>query len=226
MRTIKYLLLIIIVLVCAGLVYLYSGAYNIGTDVPHTASVHWLLNVLRERSIETHAKGIKVPPLNDPQMIATGAHDYAHLCSGCHLAPGMPDTEIRHGLYPQPPDLSQGKPPAPATVFWIVKHGIKFTAMPGWGATHDDPALWSIVAFVEKLPSLSADQYAAITRNDNGEVHGGSTSVPPASPSSVMTPPAGNGSVTSAAPSTPESAATSAAASSQNSSARNATYAR
>lgn len=222
MKTLKYLLLIIIVLICAGLVYLYSGAYNIGTDVPHTTPVHWVLSVLRERSIETHAEGTKVPPLGDPKMIETGAHHYAQLCSGCHLAPGMPDTEIRQGLYPRPPDLGKHKPLDPATAFWIIKHGIKFTAMPGWGPTHDDTALWSIVAFVEKLPSLSGDQYAAIIHNDDHEVHGALSSVPPpvaestapASPSSVMAPPAGNSSAPSIAPTTPVPAPAPAASSS------------
>jgi len=220
MRTIKSLLAIIVILIFAGLVYLYSGAYNIGTDVAHTAPVHWLLSVLRERSIETRAKGIKVPPLTDPAMIATGAHHYAKMCSGCHLAPNMPDTEIRQGLYPQPPDLSEHKPPPPAVVFWIVKHGIKFTAMPAWGPTHDDPALWAIVAFVEKLPSLSADEYAAMTRRDNPQAlpaapSAGKALSAPAPASSVMPAPAGS-SAAAPVPATPTSTPAPAASAGRN----------
>lgn len=33
------------------------------------------------------------------------------------------------------------------------------TGMPAWGVGHDDATLWSIVAFVTKLPGLSADHY-------------------------------------------------------------------
>ena len=205
MKTIKALLLIIVVLLFAGLIYLYSGAYNIGADVPHTAPVHWALSVLRDRSIATHAKGIRVPPLTNPEMIATGAHHYAEMCSGCHLAPGMPDTEIRQGLYPQPPDLARGTPPPAETVYWVVKHGIKFTAMPAWGATHDETALWAIVAFVEKLPSLSSDQYAAMTSSeDAAEVAHGNGASMPASPASTVTPAASGSSL---APASPSSAA-------------------
>ena len=53
----------------------------------------------------------------------------------------------------------------PAETFWIIKHGIKMTAMPAWGKTHDDRLIWDMVAFVRKLPGLSPAQYQAITQN-------------------------------------------------------------
>lgn len=31
--------------------------------------------------------------------------------------------------------------------------------MPAWGVGHDDETIWSIVAFVNKLPGLSAEHY-------------------------------------------------------------------
>lgn len=31
--------------------------------------------------------------------------------------------------------------------------------MPAWGLGHDDAAIWSIVAFVTRLPGLSAEHY-------------------------------------------------------------------
>ncbi len=39
------------------------------------------------------------------------------------------------------------------------------SAMPAWGVTHDDPTLWSIVAFLRKLPTLTPEQYAEMTEN-------------------------------------------------------------
>ncbi|MGC1520814.1 MAG: hypothetical protein WA803_04675 [Steroidobacteraceae bacterium] len=32
---------------------------------------------------------------------------YAELCAGCHLAPGVTQSDIRPGLYPHPPNLAQ-----------------------------------------------------------------------------------------------------------------------
>jgi ketosteroid isomerase-like protein len=80
------------------------------------------------------------------------------MCTGCHLKPGMTDSEIRSGLYPQPPNLSQQRVD-PQDAFWVIKHGLKMSAMPAWGLTHDDDTIWSMVAFLQKLPDLTPAQY-------------------------------------------------------------------
>jgi mono/diheme cytochrome c family protein len=69
------------------------------------------------------------------------------------------------GPDPNPPQLSQGTDLSSAEEFWILKHGIKMTAMPAWGVTHSDKLLWNIVAFVRKVPSLSAQQYQALVKS-------------------------------------------------------------
>jgi mono/diheme cytochrome c family protein len=51
----------------------------------------------------------------------------------------------------------------PAEEFWVIKHGIKMSAMPAWGAAHDDSTIWAIVAFVRQLPDLTPDRYQALT---------------------------------------------------------------
>jgi mono/diheme cytochrome c family protein len=144
----------------------YAGAYNISADAPHTGPVSWLLDNVRLRSITVRAAGISVPrDLQNPKRIAAGAAEYAEMCSGCHLAPGMKKTEISQGLYPRAPELSRGVPLTPAEEFWVLKHGIKMTGMPAWGPTHDDAVLWDIVAFLRKLPALTPAQYQAIAKS-------------------------------------------------------------
>jgi len=157
--------------------------YDIGADTPHSEPVHETLEILRERSIAVRAVDIEVPPLDDPALIAAGAQHYSAMCSGCHLAPGMEESEIRAGLYPQPTNLAQRKQgesytdmdlqTAAARQFWIIKHGIKLTAMPAWGTTHSDDAIWALVAFLQKLPELSAQDYKSISISVGGHQHGG-----------------------------------------------------
>ncbi len=138
--------------------FVYSGLYNIGADDHHTKPVFAVLQTLRENSIHARSKDIVVPDLNDPQLILKGAGQYAAMCTGCHLKPGMKDSEIRPGLYPQPPNLSQVRV-EPKEAFWVIKHGIKMSAMPAWGGSHDDPTMWSMVAFLQKLPDMTPAQY-------------------------------------------------------------------
>ena len=144
----------------------YAGLYNVAADVPHTQPVFWLMTTARERSVAVRAKDIEVPnDLADPKRITLGAGQYAEMCAGCHLAPGMKRTEIARGLYPRAPELRRKGRLTPAEQFWVVKHGIKMTGMPAWGVTHDDEVLWDVVAFLRKLPDLSADQYQALVKS-------------------------------------------------------------
>ena len=153
-------------LLAAAVVAIYAGLYNIAADVPHTQPVYWLLDTIRHRSVVTRARDIVVPnDLDDANRISKGAGQYAEMCSGCHLAPGMKRTEISQGLYPRAPELRRGTDLTPAEQFWIVKHGVKMTGMPAWGITHNDELLWDVVAFLQKLPELSADEYQALVKS-------------------------------------------------------------
>lgn len=156
-----------LLLLLAGVaVAIYSGFYNIAADVPHTQTVYWLFETVRDRSIAVQAQEIAVPnDLNDPNRIPRGAGQYAGMCSGCHLAPGMKRTEISRGLYPRAPELRRRTDLTPAEQFWIVKHGVKMTGMPAWGVTHNDELLWDVVAFVDRLPELTPEQYETLVKN-------------------------------------------------------------
>lgn len=153
-------------LIGAAVVAIYAGLYNIAADVPHTQPVYWLLDTIRERSVIARARDIVVPnDLDDANRISKGASEYAEMCSGCHLAPGMKRTEISQGLYPRAPELRRGTDLTPAEQFWIIKHGVKMTGMPAWGITHDDELLWDVVAFVRKLPEMTPEQYETMVKN-------------------------------------------------------------
>jgi hypothetical protein len=46
----------------------------------------------------------------------------------------------------------------------VIKNGIKFTGMPSFGlAGASDQDIWSIVAFIKKLPGISDDDYKTWT---------------------------------------------------------------
>ncbi|EIM00868.1 cytochrome c family protein [Rhodanobacter sp. 115] len=150
------------VLTLGAAAFVYSGMYNIGADDHHTKPVFTLLQTLRDRSIHLRSEDIKVPNLDDPQLILKGAGQYAAMCTSCHLEPGVENSELRKGMYPQPPNLSKVRVD-PREAFWVIKHGIKMSAMPAWGmAGHDDPTIWSMVAFLQKLPAMTPAQYKDI----------------------------------------------------------------
>ncbi len=150
-------------LVGAFFMLLYTGAFNVAADDPHWDVTTRALAWTRERSISTRAIEVAVPDLADPELIALGAEHYGAMCVGCHLAPGMGDNELRQGLNPKPPNLTERRDRRPAESFWIIKHGIKMSGMPAWGVTHDDDSIWGLVAFLQQLPTLDAAGYQALT---------------------------------------------------------------
>jgi len=148
----------------AALAYLYAGLYPVGADVPHSRLTYWLLDSLRERSVRRAAKDIEVPDLDQPARLLAGGPDYHEMCSGCHLRPGRQQSDRAIGLYPRPPDLTKAAvASSPGRRFWIIKHGIKASGMPAWGPTHDDERIWNMVAFLQRLPELTPDQYQILT---------------------------------------------------------------
>jgi mono/diheme cytochrome c family protein len=150
----------LMILALAGALFIYSGAYPMGADRPHLPVTEKLIGTLRDRATQGAAASIVVPSLDDPSMIAQGAARYDALCTGCHEAPGTAETSLRVGLYPQPPNLVDVGIDNPGEAFWIIKHGIKMTAMPAWGKSYDDAQLWAIVAFLKRLPNATPTQYA------------------------------------------------------------------
>ena len=153
------------VLIGVAALAIYAGIYDIGADEPHSQPVFWLLQTVRDRSIAVHAADAVPVDLSDTKRIASGAVQYEEMCSTCHLVPGMKRTEISWGLYPRAPELRRGSRLTPSEQFWVVKHGIKMTGMPSWGVTHDDELLWDIVAFLSKMPELTADEYQGLVRS-------------------------------------------------------------
>jgi mono/diheme cytochrome c family protein len=168
MKTLTTAVLTLAVVAAGGAIWLATGNLDIAADSPHSMIVYKTIEFARERSLDEKGDDIDVPPLGDPQQLAEGGEHYVAMCDGCHLGPGVADNEFRKGLYPQPPDLSKQAIDSPGEAFWAIKHGLKMTAMPAWGLTHDDKTIWAMVAFLQKLPSLSPDDYKKIAAEAAG----------------------------------------------------------
>jgi mono/diheme cytochrome c family protein len=160
--SVAFVLVLLLALAAFAGIFIYAGFYDIGADAPHSGLVYNTLQELRERSIETRSRDIRMPAdLTSPRRIAAGAGLYAEMCTGCHLGPGVEKSEMSQGLYPQAPELARGTDLTSAQQFWVIKHGVKLSAMPAWGKTHTDELIWDMVAFLQRLPKLSPQQYKA-----------------------------------------------------------------
>lgn len=170
-RFVGALVVWVVVAVIAFFVFAFTGMYQVGADVPHWSITRHAIGMVREHAIDRRIADIKVPPLGDPALVRLGAQHYSEMCTGCHLAPGMGHSELRDGLYPRPPNLTRFAPD-PAEAFWIIKHGLKMTAMPAWGSSHDDQTIWAMVAYLQRQPRMSAAEFHALAAGaDEDEAH-------------------------------------------------------
>jgi len=176
MKTIRALIVLIIVAIGAAVAYAYSGWYDVSVGTGHNAVTEWYLETLRERSIEARAAQIQVPGLDDPAMIEAGSLHYDDGCAGCH---GKPGSEPADTFDPPPPALARHAED-PAEAYWIIQNGIKMSAMPIKGRGHSEEEIWSIVAFLQELPELTPGEYKAMVEeakasgaHDHDHDHGG-----------------------------------------------------
>ncbi len=150
----------------AGLLFIYSGIYNVAATGKDSSLISWILETTRERSIDKRYENVALPDksvFQDPKTINVGFAHYNEMCVGCHGAPGLEAGEARDGLNPEPPILAHVvRNTSDKKLFWIIKNGVKFTGMPAWGPSHSDEKIWAMVAFVKALPDMSPEQYKAL----------------------------------------------------------------
>lgn len=164
---------IVIVMAVGGLLVTWSGVVNIGASSGHWPGMGWFLQFAMRQSVQRHAAGIEVPPLNEPGMILRGAAHYATGCAPCHGEPGNPRTPIVRHMTPPvtflPPIIEQWKP---NELFWMVRHGLKYTGMPAWVAPGRPDEVWSMVAFLLRLPELDALAYEKLAYGETAAGRG------------------------------------------------------
>lgn len=146
----------------------WSGAYNVAASAGHWPPTAWALAFVMRNSVASHAAAVEAPALDDLDLIQLGAAHYRSGCMGCHGAPGEPRNPIVRNMLPEPPFL-------PAVLrrwrseelYWIVRHGLKYTGMPAWAAPRRDDEVWAVVAFLARLPEIGAAEYRRLSLGED-----------------------------------------------------------
>jgi mono/diheme cytochrome c family protein len=128
-----------------------------------------LARVARGLATPRGARELKNPVAADALSIAEARDHFADHCAICHGNNGSGKTLIGENLYPPAPDmrgettqeLSDGE------LFYIIKNGIRFTGMPGFGG--DDEENWKLVLFIRHLPKLTPKELELMHEVNNLE---------------------------------------------------------
>jgi hypothetical protein len=165
--------LLAVIGIVGSLVYFFVGRYDVAANQMDPAVVNWTLEHVRDASVARHATDMPPASLDDPATMQAGARAYSQRgCVYCHGGPGADWAKFSEGLNPGPPDLKDvAGELSVQEIFWVVRNGIKMTGMPSFAASDPpvpdppvpDQEIWTIAAFVKKLPSVSNDDYKAWT---------------------------------------------------------------
>jgi mono/diheme cytochrome c family protein len=146
--------------------FFFGGFYNVAASEDDPDIVNGTLDHVRAASVARHATDTPSASLNDPALVQAGAKSFSQRgCVHCHGGPGVEWSKFSEGLNPGPPDLKDVVGDMlPQELFWVIKNGIKMTGMPSFGKIEvPDPEIWSMVAFLKKLPAVSEADYKAWT---------------------------------------------------------------
>ena len=166
MRILAFLGALAIIVGIAAAAFFFGGYYSIAGTSEDPALVRWALIQVRTASINRFATDTPPASINSPASVQAGAKAFSAMgCVNCHGAPGVNWAKFSEGLHPDPPDLKEVVDHrSPSQLFWVVKHGINMTGMPSFAlAGAKDDEIWSVVAFLKKLPSVTDADYKAWT---------------------------------------------------------------
>ena len=139
----------------------WSGIINIAASGGHWAATSWSCMGDAKLGSDPRCRyAYRTLPTSPPS--AWGRP----LCDGlrsCHGAPGEPQNPIVRSATPSPPNLLTPGGWRPRELFWIVKHGVKYTGMPAWTAPERDDEVWATVAFLLQLPEMDAPTYRRLS---------------------------------------------------------------
>jgi mono/diheme cytochrome c family protein len=147
-----------------GAIMVYGGLYNVASTEQHTPPVFYALETAMRQAVRLRARNIEVPPLDGERKIAQGAACFRDKCQQCHGAPGVSQADFAKSMQPLPgPLVDARKRWQPRELYWLTAHGIKMSGMPAWQFHLSEEELWSLVAFMQRLPDLTPPAYAKAT---------------------------------------------------------------
>jgi cytochrome c553 len=145
--------------------FILVGGVDISADRPDDWLSEHLLHFVFKRTEAARSASLNAPgDLNSEGRIRLAAQHFDMVCANCHGRPGYGQSVVALSMSPRPQYLPNVLGQfTDAELHQIVEHGVKYSAMPAWATDARSDEVWSMVAFLRRLPKLDARSYAEIT---------------------------------------------------------------
>ena len=152
----------IVLVVLPGYLFATRGGIFMGTDTKPLPMEETIAGAAITASIGKSANDQSPLPADETNLQA-GAKVYMNVCAGCHGKLDKASSGAK-GFYPSPPHLlppgtGVTDDPVGAT-HWVVKNGIRFSAMPSFNQKLSDSEIWQVSLLLrnaDKLPNSVQD---------------------------------------------------------------------
>jgi len=108
--------------------------------------------------VDDHAPKQANPFQPTMENIADGSKVYDKNCAVCHGDLKQPESLMHRKFYPSVPQLMNHTPDDPdGNLFYVVKYGVRYTAMPGWDGVLSDDDIWKSVLFIKNSDKMKSN---------------------------------------------------------------------
>ncbi len=145
----------LLVLLLGGLASTRFGFLDTTAEARPGALETYLASAALDSSVERNAPRQANPvPETDDNLLA-GMMVYANDCALCHGKLNKKESPLGQAFSPPAPQLITHPLDDPEPeIFYLVKHGVRWTGMPAWSTTLDDESIWKVTSFLRRINNL------------------------------------------------------------------------
>jgi mono/diheme cytochrome c family protein len=149
-------ILTLLVLFAGGYFYATTGRFDTRAvgNAPSTFERR-TANKSVDEWVDAHAPKQANPFPPNMENVMDGSMTYDKNCAGCHGSLKQPISPMKNNYYPPVPQLMSWTPDDPdGNLFYVIKYGIRFSAMPGWDRILSDDDIWKTVTFIKNSSQM------------------------------------------------------------------------
>ena len=144
-----------IVILALGLLFALLGFVSMRADNPPSKMETTLATHVMDASVARAAPKVANPVTAEEANLVAGARLYSAHCTLCHGDPAHPKSLLADSLNPPAPQFTGDMADMPENQnFYILQHGIRWTAMPGWKNVLSEQQTWQLVTLLGHMHDL------------------------------------------------------------------------
>lgn len=155
------IVIVLCLIVAGGAIFLSQFSIS---AIPNPGKFETRIATASLRAIVAKRARREVPaqPPATATSVAAGGMTFGGECATCHGTEGDKPTDVGRSMYPRAPSLASHDVQewSDAELFYIIRNGVRYTGMPGFGKTMANDQIWTLVYYVRSLAPQQSGQPA------------------------------------------------------------------